>query len=80
MTLSLSSGKFLVDEHLFCGDLIFAGGVGRTDLPGGSHDILLRTIREKILSFEDDKILHPGHGPETTVGHERRTNPFLTGD
>jgi glyoxylase-like metal-dependent hydrolase (beta-lactamase superfamily II) len=70
---------FEVEEHLFCGDLIFAGGVGRTDLPGGSQDLLLQTIKEKILTFEDEKILHPGHGPETTVGHERRTNPFLTG-
>jgi glyoxylase-like metal-dependent hydrolase (beta-lactamase superfamily II) len=68
---------FEVDEHLFCGDLIFAGGVGRTDLPGGSQQLLLQTIREKILTLEDDRILHPGHGPETTVGHERRTNPFL---
>jgi len=70
---------FEVEEHLFCGDLIFAGGVGRSDLPGGSHELLIQTIREKILPFDDDKILHPGHGPETTVGHERRTNPFLIG-
>jgi glyoxylase-like metal-dependent hydrolase (beta-lactamase superfamily II) len=68
---------FEIEEHLFCGDLIFAGGVGRADLPGGSHELLLKTIREKILIFEDEKILHPGHGPDTTVGHERLTNPFL---
>ena len=68
---------FEIGDHLFCGDLIFAGGVGRTDLPGGSHELLIQTIRDKILPFEDDKILHPGHGPDSTVGHERRTNPFL---
>jgi len=67
-----------VEEHLFCGDLIFAGSVGRTDLPGGSHEVLLKSIREKILSLGDDCILHPGHGPDTTVGQERRTNPFLS--
>jgi glyoxylase-like metal-dependent hydrolase (beta-lactamase superfamily II) len=66
-----------VGRHLFCGDLIFAGGVGRTDLPGGSHELLIRTIRDKVFSFGDETILHPGHGSETTVGHERRTNPFL---
>jgi len=69
---------FEIEEHLFCGDLIFAGGVGRSDLPGGSHQLLIQTIRDKILPFDDEKILHPGHGPDTTVGHERRTNPFLT--
>lgn len=66
-----------VEDYLFCGDLIFAGSVGRTDLPGGSHEILLKSIHEKILPLEGDRILYPGHGPETTVGKERRTNPFL---
>lgn len=68
-----------VDRHVFCGDLIFAGSVGRTDLPGGSHEILIESIRKKLLPLGDEKILHPGHGPETTIGRERKTNPFLTG-
>ena len=68
-----------VDEHIFCGDLIFAGSIGRTDLPGGSLETLLSSIREKILPLGDEKILHPGHGPDTRVGEERRTNPYLTG-
>lgn len=66
-----------VEEHLFCGDVIFAGSIGRTDLPGGSYETLMGTIQKKILPMGDAKILHPGHGPETTVGRERATNPFL---
>lgn len=66
-----------VDDHLFCGDVIFAGSVGRTDLPGGSQEVLLRTIQDKILTLDDGVRLYPGHGPETTVGRERQTNPFL---
>ena len=77
---SPGSVTFEFEEHLFCGDLIFSGGVGRTDLPGGSHELLIRTIRDRVLSLGDEKILHPGHGPDTTVGQERRTNPFLTGN
>ncbi len=69
-----------VDRHLFCGDLVFAGSVGRTDLPGGDPRLLLGMIREKILSLPDSTILHPGHGPATTVGRERLTNPFLNGE
>ena len=62
----------------FCGDSLFAGGIGRTDFPGGDYDTLLRSIREKLLALTDDTVLYPGHGPETTVRHERETNPFLT--
>ena len=69
-----------VGDHVFCGDLIFAGSVGRTDLPGGAPRLLLRMIRERILPLGEDKILHPGHGPSTTVGRERLTNPFLNGE
>ena len=61
-----------------CGDLIFQGGVGRTDLPGGDWETLLRSIREEILTLPDETQLLSGHGPETTVGAERRLNPFLT--
>ncbi len=59
-------------------DVVFAGSIGRTDLPGGDMQRLLRSIREQVLSLEDDTRLLTGHGPETTVGWERRTNPFLT--
>lgn len=69
-----------VGDHIFCGDLIFAGSVGRTDLPGGAPRLLLRMIREKILPLGEDKVLHPGHGPSTTIGRERLTNPFLNGE
>jgi glyoxylase-like metal-dependent hydrolase (beta-lactamase superfamily II) len=62
---------------LFVGDTLFAGSIGRTDLPGGNLDVLMRSIRQVLFSFPDDAVVHPGHGPKTTVGHEKRTNPFL---
>jgi hydroxyacylglutathione hydrolase len=65
------------DEILFDGDVLFAGSIGRTDFPGGDHQLLIRGIREKILSLPDKTAVHPGHGPQTTVGEERRNNPFL---
>ena len=61
----------------FVGDVLFAGSVGRTDLPGGDYEMLMRSIREKLLPLGDDVRVFPGHGPVTTIGHERRTNPFL---
>lgn len=61
----------------FVGDAIFAGSIGRTDLPGGDHRLLARSIREKIYALPDDTVLYPGHGPTTTVGEEKRTNPFV---
>ena len=64
-------------QHLFCGDLVFRGSVGRTDLPGGDPDRLMDSIRSKVLTLPDDTIVHPGHGPETTVGEERENNPFF---
>jgi glyoxylase-like metal-dependent hydrolase (beta-lactamase superfamily II) len=63
--------------ELFVGDTLFAGSIGRTDLPGGDHATLLRSIRQVLFAFDDKVRVHPGHGPSTTVGHERRTNPFL---
>ncbi len=66
-------------SQLFCGDVIFDGGVGRTDLPGGDWDELLASIQAQVLSLPDDVTLQPGHGPSTTVGIQRRTNPFLGG-
>jgi hydroxyacylglutathione hydrolase len=66
-------------SRLFVGDTLFLGTVGRTDLPGGSGEALLRSIREVLLPFPDDTEVYPGHGPGTTIGAERRTNPFLKG-
>ncbi len=68
---------FLTNAGVFCGDTIFAGSIGRTDFPGGSHSQLLASIQTKLLSLADDTPLYPGHGPHTTVGRERVTNPFL---
>lgn len=65
---------------VFCGDLIFSGSVGRTDLQGGNWDTLLQSIREEILVLPDETHLFTGHGPPTTVGKERQSNPFITGD
>jgi len=62
---------------VFVGDVIFAGSVGRTDFPDGSFQQLAQGIREKLFSLPDDAILHPGHGPSTTVGKEKRSNPFV---
>lgn len=70
---------FLAGEMAFVGDLIFAGSIGRTDLPGGSYDDLIRAVREKIFTLPDRTVLFPGHGPATTVGEEKRSNPFFTG-
>jgi glyoxylase-like metal-dependent hydrolase (beta-lactamase superfamily II) len=61
------------------GDVLFAGSVGRTDLPGGSHDTLIASITDKLLPLGDDVGFICGHGPGSTIGQERRTNPFLTG-
>ncbi len=71
---------FLVGGMAFVGDLIFAGSVGRTDLPGGSHSSLLRAVREKIFTLPPETILLPGHGPATTVEREKRSNPFFDGE
>lgn len=67
------------NKTVFVGDVLFLGSIGRTDLPGGDHDQLIESINENIISLGDDFTVFSGHGPETTVGHERTTNPFLTG-
>jgi hydroxyacylglutathione hydrolase len=67
------------DGLAFVGDVVFAGSVGRTDLPGGDWQTLEQTLRTKILTLPDDTVLYPGHGPPTTVGRERTSNPFLLG-
>jgi hydroxyacylglutathione hydrolase len=61
----------------FVGDVVFAGSIGRTDLPGGDYEELMRSIREHVLSLPDETVLYPGHGPVTSVGYERIANPFL---
>jgi len=64
-------------RHLFVGDSLFAGSIGRTDLPGGDYDVLMRSIVSVIFPLGDDAIVYPGHGPTTTVLRERTTNPFV---
>jgi hydroxyacylglutathione hydrolase len=66
------------EKVVFCGDVIFWGGIGRTDLPGGDYDTLMHSIQSQILSLPNDTRLLSGHGGETTVGYERRENPFLS--
>lgn len=65
---------------VFGGDVLFQGGIGRFDFPGGSAKLLLSGIRSKLFNLPDDAEVFPGHGPATTIGHERRTNPYLTGE
>jgi glyoxylase-like metal-dependent hydrolase (beta-lactamase superfamily II) len=65
------------ERTLFVGDTLFAGSIGRTDLSGGDTDTLLRSIREVLFAFPDETEVHSGHGPVTTIGAEKRTNPFL---
>jgi glyoxylase-like metal-dependent hydrolase (beta-lactamase superfamily II) len=66
-----------VPEVMFSGDLLFAGSIGRTDLPGGDHPTMLRSLAAKVLPLDDGIVVLPGHGPQTTIGRERATNPFL---
>ena len=65
------------ENILFCGDVIFQGSIGRTDLPGGDFETLIRSIQTQVLTLPDNTRLLSGHGPETSVGHERVNNPFL---
>lgn len=67
------------ERKVFVGDVLFAGSIGRTDLPGGSTEQLLDSIKNKLLTLDDDVTVYSGHGPLTTIGEERLTNPFLTG-
>lgn len=67
------------ERKVFVGDVLFAGSIGRTDLPGGSTEQLLDSIKTKLLTLDDDVTVFSGHGPLTTIGDERLTNPFLTG-
>jgi hydroxyacylglutathione hydrolase len=65
--------------QVFAGDTLFAGSIGRTDLPGGDYDTLIGSIRSVLFTLPDEVEVYPGHGPRTTIGRERRTNPFLLG-
>lgn len=65
-------------NFLVGGDVLFRLSIGRTDFPGGSHELLLRNIREKLFTLPEDCTVWPGHGPQTTIGYEKRNNPFLT--
>lgn len=68
--------RLATEEWLFSGDQLFAGSIGRTDLPGGSMPELMRSMRERVMTLPDDTRVLPGHGPETTMARERYTNPF----
>ena len=67
----------LTQPQLFAGDTLFAGSIGRTDLWGGSFDQIMDSLKSKLLQLPDDTVVHPGHGPTTSIGHERHSNPFL---
>lgn len=66
-----------LDGVVFTGDTLFAGGIGRTDLPAGDEGLLFKSIKERLFSLDDDVVVYPGHGPESTIGEEKRTNPFF---
>jgi len=70
---------FPAQKKLIAGDTLFAGSIGRTDLPGGSFDKIINSLHEKVLALPDETVVVPGHGPLTTIGEERESNPFLVG-
>lgn len=67
------------EKYVIGGDCLFRESIGRTDLPGGDHQTLLDSIRAKMFTLPDDYVVYPGHGPETTIGYEKKNNPFLNG-
>lgn len=71
--------SYVMGDVVFAGDALFAGSVGRTDLPGGDHETLIKSIREQLLTLPPETAVFPGHGPATTIGREQATNPFLAG-
>lgn len=77
--LPAQSGTGKAEEVLLAGDLLFAGSIGRTDLPGGDHETILESLTRVCLPLPDETAVLPGHGPSTTIGRERATNPFLAG-
>lgn len=70
-------GDAEIDQVVFSGDVLFAGSIGRTDLPGGDHAAMLTSLRTKVLTLPDSAAVLPGHGPQTTIAHERASNPYL---
>lgn len=75
---SPGSVTYHVEDNLFVGDLIFSGSIGRTDLPGGNYEALINSVQSKIFAFPEQTPIHPGHGPMTTVGNEKKFNPFFS--
>lgn len=76
---SPGSCSFVMGQHCFGGDVLFAQSIGRTDLPGGNFETLMASIQDKLFELEDDTIVYPGHGPQTTIESEKMFNPFVTG-
>ncbi len=70
---------FPAEQKLIAGDTLFAGGIGRTDLPGGDFDKIMDSLRSRVMTLPEQTLVVPGHGPLTTVGEERESNPFLIG-
>ncbi|GAB3803830.1 MBL fold metallo-hydrolase [Micromonospora zhanjiangensis] len=75
--LPAAGTRWAADQVCLSGDVLFAGSIGRTDLPGGSMPAMLASLRDKVLPLADDTVVLPGHGPETTIGRERASNPYL---
>ena len=69
--------SFPLEKKLIAGDTLFAGSIGRTDLPGGSYRKIITSLQEKLMALPDDTVVVPGHGSLTTIGEERESNPFL---
>ncbi|WP_246333689.1 MBL fold metallo-hydrolase [Thermoactinomyces mirandus] len=76
---SPGSVTYVLGSVIFCGDVLFKGSIGRTDLPGGDHDTLMRTLHDHIMELPEETRVLCGHGPETTIGREQAYNPFVTG-
>jgi glyoxylase-like metal-dependent hydrolase (beta-lactamase superfamily II) len=76
---SPGSVTFRLDDQVFSGDVLFAGSIGRTDLPGGDYETLMRSIHDVLMEMPEETRVYPGHGPATTIGREQASNPFVTG-
>lgn len=72
--------SFFIQNHVFVGDSLFCDSIGRTDLPGGNFDQLISSIKSELFALDNETIVYPGHGPNTTIGHERQFNPFVNDD
>ena len=67
----------MIDKYLFTGDTLFKSSIGRTDLPGGNYEQIIDSITNKLMTLDDDLIVYPGHGPDSSIGNERKLNPFI---